>query len=212
MLDVCFSTFLLSCEDRNEVRDATLHSLAASGWDCAPQVIIDDGLGATRIERIHRTWRRVIQSAAASREDFTLLLEDDVVFGASFAHNLRSWPLLQQLQPGGAFFASLYNPGRPFVVRRSEERYAVAHPHEVWGAQALLMTPQMARYIDANWHLASGNPDQRMPRIAGRVTPIYFHVPSLVDHAPVPTTWGGIEHNALDFDVGWRAGQMETTP
>jgi len=210
MAEVRFSTFVLSCEDRRDVRNATLQSLEASGWGSAPQLVIDDGVGATRIERIHRTWRRVIQSAATAAADFTLLLEDDVVFGTSFAHNLSSWPLLQQLQPGGAFFASLYNPGRPFILRRAEERYVVAHAHEVWGAQALLMTPAMARYIDVNWHEASGNPDQRMPRIAGRVTPIYFHVPSLVNHAPVPTTWGGIEHNALDFDIDWRAGSLET--
>jgi hypothetical protein len=50
-----------------------------------------------------------------------------------------------------------------------------------------------------------GNPDQRMPAIAARVTSIYYHVPSLVDHESVPTTWGGIEHSARDFDPQWRA-------
>jgi hypothetical protein len=168
-------------------------------------VILDDGVGGSRIERIHRTWRRVIRSAAAAAADFVLLLEDDVRFGSWFAENLAEWPLLAELPPGGAFYASLYNPGRPFIRRCEAARYLVAYPDTVWGAQALLMTPCTARFIDASWDEAAGNPDQRMPRLAGRVTPIYLHLPSLVDHSPEPTTWGGIPHRAPDFDPAFRA-------
>lgn len=197
---------MLSCEDREASRRATLQGLAAAGWPGVPDVVMDDGIGETRIDRIHRTWRRVIQRAAGASTPCVLLLEDDVVFGKWFTHNLLGWPLIHQLPPGGAFYASLYNPSRPFIVQRTAERYAVAYPDSVWGAQALVMTPAMARYLNANWERAHGNPDQRMPRIAARVTPIYLHVPSLVDHAPEPTTWGGIEHTAHDFDPEWRAG------
>jgi len=147
----------------------------------------------------------LIARAAEQDAEYVLLCEDDVVFGNAFARNLASWELLRQPQPGGAFYASLYNPNRPFIVRRAEQRYLVAHPNAVWGAQALLLTPNMARFIETHWDEAPGNPDQRMPRLAARVTPIYFHVPSLVDHARVPTTWGGIEHSAIDFDPDWCA-------
>lgn len=200
-----FSAFMLSCDDRSRVRASTLESLRESGWDAEPQLVLDDGSGVTRIQRIHRTWRRVIQRAAESASDFVLLLEDDVRFGKWFAENLREWPLLDQVQPGGAFFASLYNPGRPILRRCAAERYLVAYPDALWGAQAIVTTPRTARFIDANWDGTDGNPDQRMPRIAARVTPLYFHLPSLVDHAPVPTTWGGIEHRAPDFDPEFRA-------
>jgi hypothetical protein len=165
----------------------------------------DDGVGQRPIDRIHRTWRRMLQRAGQSQAPFALLLEDDVIFGQWFTHNLRSWSLLRQLAPGRAFYASLYNPGRPFIIRRVAERYLVADPRFVWGAQAIVMTPETARYIDTHWDSASGNPDQRMPAIAARVTSIYYHVPSLVDHESVPTTWGGIEHSARDFDPQWRA-------
>lgn len=192
------------------MRAATLASLSASGWLDAPEVVLDDGQGATRLERIHCTWRRVVRQAAGAMADFVLLLEDDLQFGTWFAENLSNWPLLGQVGAGGAFFASLYNPERPFIRRHTSERWAVAYAHAMWGSQALLMTPGTARFIDAHWDYVAGNPDQRMPRLAARVTPVYLHVPSLVDHAPVPTTWGGIEHRARDFDPEFRARALQT--
>jgi hypothetical protein len=184
---------------------ATLDSLRESGWPQRPEVVLDDGHGETRLDRIHRTWRRVIRLASQVTSDFVLLCEDDVVFGGWFSQNLRSWPLLHALPGSRAFYASLYNPDRPYLSRRANERYLVADPRYVWGAQALVLTPQTARFIDAHWNEGPGTPDQRMPLIASRVTPLYYHVPSLVDHARVPTTWGGIEHAAMDFDPDWRA-------
>jgi hypothetical protein len=48
---------------------------------------------------------------------------------------------------------------------------------------------QTARFIDAHWECIS-----RQPRPADAA-------------APVSTTWGGIEHTAVDFDAGWRASK-----
>lgn len=59
----------------------------------------------------------MIRHAGASDAPFTLLLEDDVVFGNFFRHNLRSWRLLAQVPAGRAVYASLYNPGRPYLAR-----------------------------------------------------------------------------------------------
>src|SRR5512138_1151287 len=200
-----FSTFVMSCAARAVELERTIERLRASGWPELPEVVLDDGIGEQAIDRIHRTWQRMIRRAAESPTPYSLLLEDDVVFGKWFPHNLLSWKLLHEPAPSGAFYASLYNPNRPFIVRRPAERFLVADARFVWGAQALVMTPRMAAFIAANWETAPGNPDQRMPRIAARVTPIYMHVPSLVDHAPARTTWGGIEHSAPDFDPDWRA-------
>lgn len=200
--------FVLSCSERGNVLAATLESLAKSDFDAAPEVVLDDASAPTAIERIHHTWRRVIRRAAEASSEFVLLLEDDLVVNRWLFENLASWPALQRVQPGGAFFASLYNPNRPFVARRPDDRCLVAEPRAAWGAQALLTTPRTARFIDSHWDEAPGNPDQRMPRLAGRVTPVYFHSPSLVDHAQVPTTWGGIEHSAADFDPDWRAAAL----
>jgi hypothetical protein len=195
----------MSCEERRATLQATLARLAECGWPSTPEVVLDDGVGETRLARIHHTWRRLVRRAAQAQSEFVLLLEDDVVFGAWFLENLSSWELLRQLPRGHAFFGSLYNPNHPFRVRRAPERYLIADPRFAWGAQAIVTTPRTARFIDEHWDEVEGNPDQRMPLIAGQVTPIYYHVPSLVDHAPVPTTWGGIAHTATDFDPQWRA-------
>lgn len=199
------ATFVMSCAARAAQFEVTLARLRSSGWPETPEVVLDDGVGAAPIDRIHRTWQRMLRRAAASEAPLVLLLEDDVVVGRYFPHNLLSWRLLQEIPPSRAFYASLYNPNHPFISRRPDRRCLVADPRFVWGAQALVMTPATARFIDTHWDTAPGNPDQRMPRIAGRVTSIYMHDPSLVDHARVPTTWGGIAHAAMDFDPDWRA-------
>jgi hypothetical protein len=200
-----FTTLMISCRERCSVLEQTLARLAACGWP-APRVVLDDELSADRLVRIQHVWRRAIRAAMDASSRFVLLLEDDLIFGSWFAANLESWEVLARVPDGGAFYASLYNPNRPYRRRVVAERYFVAEPRMVWGSQAVIVTPATARFIDRNWESAAGNPDQRMPLIAARVTPIYFHVPSLVDHAPVPTTWGGIEHRACDFDPEFRAG------
>jgi hypothetical protein len=200
-----FATFVMSCAERRATLDATLAGLSACGWPPVDEVILDDGIGPRPIDRIHRTWRRMVNRASLAQSEFVLLLEDDLVFGRWFTENLSSWGLLESVGPGMAFYAALYNAGRPYLMRRPAERCLVADARFVWGSQALVMTPRTARYLDENWDSAEGNPDQRMPLIAARVTPIYYHMPSLVDHARVPTTWGGMEHVATDFDAEWRA-------
>lgn len=204
-------TFMISCASRESVREATLRDLASSDYTGTVELVLDDELGSTPIERIHRTWVRALDRAAQSTSTFVLILEDDLTFCRWFEHNLCSWPLLTWERSQHAFFASLYNPGRPVVVRRERERYQVAAPGAVWGGQAVVLTPGTARYVASHWHEAPGNPDQKMPRLASRVTPIYFHLPSLVDHREVETTWGGIRHRAIDFDRDWRAPD-ETEP
>ena len=200
-----FETFFMSCPEREATLADSLTSLEASGWLGPTEVVLDDGTGSTGLGRIHRTWRRMLRRAAKSTADLVLLCEDDVVFGRWFAENLLSWTLLDPLPGSGAMYASLYNPGRPFLIRRESERCLIVDPRFVWGAQALLLTPRTARFVDAAWDDCDGNPDQRMPLIASRVTPIYYHLPSLVDHAPAASTWGGIDHRAIDFDAEWRA-------
>lgn len=201
-----FEAFMVSCRERLAVREATLRRLAEGGWDAPTSVVLDDETGATPLERIHRTWRRALRQAAASGARFALLLEDDLIVGRFFKQNLISWPLLRRLPPEQAFFASLYHAPVAYHLVRPDESYLVARPHSAWGSQALVMPPSLARFIDERWDSEEGNPDMKMPRLAARVTPVYMHLPSLVDHADVPTTWGGVSHRARDFDMGWRRG------
>jgi hypothetical protein len=202
---LAFSTFVITCPQRASLLRETLRSLAASAWPFEPEVVVDDGAGESPLERIRLTWERVLARAASATSEFVLLLEDDVVFGKWFHHNVQSWPLLRGLRPGQAFYASLYNNRRAFYVARPGERYLVAHPGSTWGSQAIVTTPATVRFILAHWTEEGSNPDERMPRIARRVTPIYHHVPSLVNQAFVPSTWNDGHHEALDFEPEWRA-------
>jgi hypothetical protein len=55
------------------------------------------------------------------------------------------------------------------------------------------------------WDELQGYPDIRISRLAGRLTPLWFHLPSLVQHRAVPSVWGGVAHQAPDYDAEWRA-------
>jgi hypothetical protein len=200
---------MISCRERADVRDQTLRCLAATDWGALPEVLLDDEAASSRLERIHATWRRALERASLSAARFVLLLEDDLVFGRWMRWNLESWPPLLRVGRGQPFYASLYNPGMPYRMRSPAERFLVAHASDLWGSQAILLTPATARFIAARWDDAEGNPDQRMPRLASRVTLIYYHLPSLVDHAEVASTWGGITHRASDFDPAFSAGHRE---
>jgi len=192
----------MSCPERAAIRAATLASLEASGWP-APEVVLDDQDGPPSMHRCNLTWRRTIERAGQARSDFVLLCEDDVIFGRWFSENLRSWPVLRELPGNGAFYGSLYNHGRG-ALRRESERHSVAKPEFAWGAQALVMTPRTARFLVANWEKKFVNADVRMPQLAAFLSPIYHHVPSLVDHVG-RSLWGGDAHRAVDFDPNWRA-------
>ena len=181
---------------------ATLASLLTCGWPGA-EVVMDTAGGAASMQRLNEAWRGMVRRAAAARTDFVLLLEDDLVFGHYFAANLESWPALHAAADG-LFFGSLYNHGHSRIAGGAE-RHWVADPFYFWGSQALVVTPRTARFLDANWDKGAGNVDLRLARLAAAVTPILFHRPSLVQHAPGPSTWGGARHWAPDFDPFWRA-------
>jgi hypothetical protein len=191
---------MISCRERSLVRAETVRRLAATDWGREAELVLDDESGADRLDRIHRTWHRALECAARAAGDFVLLLEDDLIFCRRLRTNLESWNPLARTSRRQPFYASLYNPGMPYLWRNVRDRFMVAHPHDIWGSQAIVMTPITAAFVAAQWGSADGNPDQRMPRIAARVTPVYYHLPSLVDHAPVETTWGGVVHKARDFD------------
>lgn len=205
----------MTCAERRPVLGATLNSLEATGWP-APEILIDETpLGVpTSIQRIAATYRRLIERAAQSTADFLLLCEDDAFFGRWFAENLRSWPVLQS-PPDGHFYGSLYNG----TVRETNDRIVISRGHRfisveplsAWGALALVMTPKTARFFADHWDEVDGPPDCKMPQLAARVTPIFYHDPSLVDHSLVPTTWFGASNRARDFDRDWRATEQQET-
>jgi hypothetical protein len=196
---------MVSCPERRETRDRTIAHLSATDWQQPPEVVIDDAAETTKIGRIDATWRRALGRAAAADADLVLLLEDDLDFNRCLRENLARWSRVRGVNRNQPFFGSLYNPGIAAVHTRPEACYRVMAPRGCWGAQALVMSPALADYFVRHWPEEDGEPDIRMPKLASRFVPIYYHLPSLVEHVGHLSTWGGRAHTAIDFDRTWRA-------
>jgi hypothetical protein len=204
---------MVTCPERGSVRAQTLANLGATDWVDDVALAIDDGASTDdRIARIDATWRKALAIAAESRADVALAMEDDLDFNRHLRANLLTWSRLHGATDGGAFFGSLYNPGFYAVHSRPAHQYDVMDPAGCWGGQALLVSPALARYFLTHWSEERGEPDLRMPRLASRLVPIYYHRPSLVQHIGQVSTWGGRAHQAPDFDPDWRAPGLRDQP
>lgn len=200
--------YILSCDERAEMRGQTIANLAATDWGAPPEVEIDRSDCERRQERQERTARRLLERACQREHDFVLFLEDDLEFNRHLRHNLERWPpLLEVLEvrAGGHFFGSLYNPTIRERLRRNESAYFIADPEAVYGSQAFLLSQATARYAVAHWEEVPGMQDIKMSRLAARVCPIYYHQPSLAQHVGRSSVWGGNYHWANDFNADWKA-------
>lgn len=206
------AAYMLSCPEREAVRQQTLANLQATDWGVPPRIEIDRTTFERRQERIDHTARLLVQAALADGPDFILALEDDLAFNRHLRRNLEQWPPLRQTPPGGFFFGSLYNPNVGQRERRPDLAYFVAHPNTVYGGQAVIFSLATARYLEAHWTEEIGMPDVKLPRLAARLGPLYYHQPSLVQHVGAVSVWGGRFHQARDFDAAWRSPNAEGIP
>jgi hypothetical protein len=197
---------MLSCLERQATRHATIAGLEATDWADEPTVIVDESSGPDPAERQIANCYRLLQSARSADCEAILFLEDDLLFNAHLKHNIFSWPALQACQRGSHFFASLYNPGiKPKLNTFADEQYE-AIPGDVYGSQAIILSKATVDWVVESWPRMTGLIDIRMSRAAAQVTPLLYHRPSLVDHAPVASTLSAMSHRAHDFDAGWKRG------
>jgi glycosyltransferase involved in cell wall biosynthesis len=197
--------FMASCDERREVCDRTLARFAITDWGEPPVVVIDRAAHERVLDRMNDTSRRVLERAVAEADDIFLYLEDDLEFNRSLRHDLEHWPPLVDRLAGDHFFGSLYNPDVVAVASQQDPRsFTVAEPDKVYGSQAFVLSVATARWILDHWDDVPGLPDIRFSRLAARRSPIYYHRPSLVQHRPVDSTWGGTQHAANDFSPNWR--------
>jgi hypothetical protein len=199
------TAYVISCADREPIRRQTLASLAATDWKYPARVEMDEATFARRQERQESTARRLLEHAVAEETELFLFLEDDLEFNRHLRHNLERWYPLSTHEPEDHFFASLYNPTVRELARYDERHYFVAQPDCVYGSQAFLLSLATARYIAAHWNEMVGMQDIKMSRLAARVSPIYYHTPSLVQHVGQTSTWGGPYHRAVDYQPDWKA-------
>jgi hypothetical protein len=203
------AVLLMSCPERTEVRASTLESFRRTDFGLEPEVILDDRTAPEIIRGITATWQRMLRRALELPAEYYLLLEDDLEFNPHLRHNLLAWSPLRASESRLAFYASLYNPLRGHLRRDDARRYFIADPRDVWGSQALVLSRGSVGYMLRFWDQAEGAADMKMAQLAARVGPIYYHVPSLVQHTGRVSTWGGMSHHAPDFDPAFIAADPD---
>jgi hypothetical protein len=199
------ATVVITCPGRDELCRATIGALRATGWpDTWPIVVSrDEAVEGTRQYRQQMNARSGLYAGIALEPDFIMFLEDDVAFNAHVGHNLTQWRPVRERWLG---MASLYNPTIHEAERCDAEHWFRADAGAVYGSQAYVLSLDTARYVAEHWHEVEGMQDIKMSRLAARGGwPIYYHVPSLVQHVGVESTWGGGYHCAPDFDPQFRA-------
>lgn len=200
-----FVAYVVTCEERRAIFAATLGKFRATDWGCDPELQMDDGVAPDKLARIHATWLKALERVAAGPADFGLILEDDLDFNVHLRSNLTSWGPVQGRDGNTPFFGSIYNAdNRPGSWRDPKQTFFIAHPRQFWGAQAIVVSRLMASYFLKHWGDEAGAADLRMPRLAARISPVYMHAPSLVQHVGGESTWGGPFHQARDFDQNWK--------
>ncbi|MBV9547965.1 MAG: hypothetical protein JOY61_26625 [Chloroflexi bacterium] len=197
--------YMLSCPEREQVRESTLASLAGTDWGEAPVIELDRSEFARPEERQTQTALRLLERAVMDTAELFLFLEDDLQFNVHLRHNLTHWYPLESLNSSPLFFGSLYNPNIWELERVSSLNFFVAHPDFVYGSQAFVLSREMARYIIEHWSEVIGMQDIKMSRLAARLARIHYHSPSLVQHVGKLSMWGGPYHWTPDFHPTWRA-------
>ena len=197
--------YMLSCPARESLRNQTLANLSATDWGEPAIVEIDQTTHVRLQERQSETALRLLERAVQDGAEFFLFLEDDLDFNLFLRQNLQHWYPLQHVSPGGHFFASLYNPGVRQLERDDALAFFVADPNSVYGSQSFVLSAATGRHIVDNWETLIGMQDIKMSRLAARITPIYYHQPSLVQHVGIESAWGGPYHQSLDYRQDWKA-------
>lgn len=203
------SVYMQTCAGRESVLRETLSDWAVGDWGHEPTVVHDASASPFPLLRQRIVVRRILETAVRKQVEFVLILEDDLEFNRHLRTNLSAWYPLRKTRSDRQFFASLFNPGVRFRQRVEELSYGEAEPATVHGSQAILMSYATVRYLVNCWGVEpEAHVDLRLQRLAARVCPLYYHLPSLVQHRPAVSTWGGPPGFANDFDRSWMASKV----
>jgi hypothetical protein len=195
---------MISCRERDTVRRRTLENLAKTDWGDMPlHIHFDNPDVGTPIQRQVQSAYMALKKSLGYRADYILFLEDDLDFNRHIRHNLCRWDPVRRR---AVVLASLYNPSLRERACDLGSNARIIDPTSAFGSQALLLSKEAVEYVVRRWNDVSGAQDIKISRLAGRLgNPIFYHAPSLVQHAGSRSTWGGGFHRAFDFDPVWKA-------
>lgn len=196
------ATYLLSVPEREGLRLRTVADLARTDWQQRPQIIIDDAQGVRKPDAMVEAYLGMLEAALADSRAVAVLLEDDLRFNRYLGHNLLSWEPIVAAIRGAHLAASLLTVAREPDPRSTNRIVAVPW---FYGSEAIVLSRPTLLYVLDHWHEEDGFPDNRISRLASRVTPLLAHRPSLVQHVGIESTLGHAYYGALDFSRDWRA-------
>jgi ADP-heptose:LPS heptosyltransferase len=201
---------MISCPERKRLRGQTLARLAETDWGDAPvHVQLDQETSDDRKRRQTRCAFLALKRSLSLDADYILFLEDDLEFNRHLRHNLQHWAPIQR---GLVTLAGLYNPRLRESACDVENRARLVASNSIFGSQAFLLSRRTVRFLVQHWREAQGLQDLRMSRLAGRLgRPLLYHAPSLVQHVGRASLWGGIFHQAMDFDPEWKAPVLQAS-
>jgi ADP-heptose:LPS heptosyltransferase len=217
------AAWMITCSERDRVRQLTLDDLAATDWGDTPiHVLVDPEplgpspvvararAGEEKMQRIGRQVLHALQQFLDHSADYLLLLEDDLIFNRNLRHNILRWrPVLS----GEVTLAGLYNAGFHELAYDIRGHAVAVAPESAFGSQAFLISRAAVEHTVRAWNTSTVAPDLRLIALSAQLQhPLFYHSPSLVQHRDVPSTWGGRPHFARDFDSNWRAGSRGMPP
>ena len=186
---------ILTCPERKELLAQTMANLMATDWGVEPTIVLDMNTHHDKRERMTLTCRRLLTEALAKPWEYLLFLEDDLQFNRYFRHNLETWA---PLAAGDLMLGSLYRPDHVVVSPTGE-----AKVNTVYGSQAFVMSRACVTFVLSQWDTEEGMQDIRLSRLAARLGPVLYHLPSIVQHVGRLSAWTGDDsrfHEANDFN------------
>lgn len=195
---------MISCPEREHIRQKTLRNLAATDWGDEPVLVqIDSSDLPCRRERQTLNTYRALEHSLQLGTEYILFLEDDLEFNLHLRHNLQHWTLLRRYQVA---LAGLYNPNLSARACDVKHNAWLIAPEAVFGSQAFLIGRSAIKFFLTHWQEVEGMQDIKLSRLAGRIHSVLcYHAPSLVQHIGEESVWGGSFHQAADFDPLWKA-------
>lgn len=201
------SAVMISCDSRNDIREKTLQNLSHTDWNWDVEVILDkDCIDPEIFKEISKTQRQTIASYYALKKameksnQWIVFMEDDLIFNTYIAHNIMSWdPIVKEILNLG----SLYTPYNNRCSIEEGSYWYKANCLSLYGSQFYIMSREAAQWAIDYWDTENGMQDIKITRLA-RGKPIYYYSPSLVQHMPIKSVWGGVSHQAHDFDADWK--------
>lgn len=189
---------ILSCPDRHESLAETIRSWDATDWPGRPSIVMDLLDSPARSLSMVFNSQRLLAEFLSGWGEYLLFIEDDVEFNQFLFHNLQTWQPLtsRSLAIGSIYHSPDCAPAHQII---SHDTFA-ADLKTVGGSQALLIRRDAVERSLQRWDEFLGmNQDLRIFHALADREQLICHMPGLVQHRPVASTWGGRPHQSSNF-------------